>query len=219
MAAKAASADSGARPSDSGTQAEGSAQPGDGTTAAPLVPDGGTQGAEDGEQPGDGPAAPLAPPEDGSTPPDGSTDLDGAAVPDPDATPAAPGGTPAAAPLAPPAPKVAAVTPVPVPAEPNAAVRQAPDGGHIGIVGADGEPLRHDELFTEPEPHHTWMEAARDIFQKFRYPGQHRETLQSSTQLVARKGARIPRDQAHVLIEAARNGAGPAADSEDPGGE
>jgi hypothetical protein len=196
MAAKASTGDS-TPPGDSGTQAaEGSTQPGDGAAATPA-------------------AAPDAP--DGSTAaPDGAPAPD-PAVPDDAKAPGTPDTTPAAAPLTPPIARATATVPGTPVTEPNAAIRQAPDGGHLAIVDQDGEPLDPDGLFAESVPHHTFLEAARDIFQKFRYPGQQRETTTHSMQLVARAGTKIPRDKAHEIIETARNGGTPAGDSESAG--
>lgn len=150
---------------------------------------------------------------------DSGPDAADGATPDVEAsaTPPAPDETPAAAPLAPP---VKRVKPAPVAAavsEPNAAVRTAP-GDHVAFVDHQGNPIKHDELFTDPGAQYTFMHTARRILQRFRFPGQHKESARFSTQLVYPEGARVPRHQAHALMQTVREAAEGKPDEGDPQG-
>lgn len=173
------------------------AAPGQQAAADGASPDAGSQGtAADGSVPA-GDTVPAAPAEaDGGGP--------GAAG---GSQPPVPDTVPAAAPLTPPAKRDRKPRdPAPPLTEPNAAVRTAP-GDHVAFVDHLGAEIRHDEMFTDPGPQFTFMFAAKRVLQRFRYPGQHKESARHSSQLVYPEGARVPRHEAHALMQTVREAA------------
>lgn len=127
-------------------------------------------------------------------------DGDGAGAPEPQAAGPAP---PAAAPVDAPIPRPRPAEPQPKTVEPFAAVREAPDHGHVAIIGHDGQPLAAEDLFDDPLPHSSTVRTKVRIYQKFRYPGT-RGTV--TTQLVYAAGVPVPREHAARLAATVASG-------------
>lgn len=189
------------------------------STAQGTAPDGSTPAGDGGnaETPAAGTTTPGAPADGaggGTAVTGGAAAGEGQGSEGDGGTPAAPDGTPAAAPLAPPARRARIRDAAPVIVEPNAAVREMPGTAHIAVTDHEGNELAHDELFEDPGGRFTYMIALRRIYQKFRWPGQHHESHNNSAQLLYNQGTRVPRDQAHSLIEQVKNAAAAAGDGE-----
>lgn len=187
-------------------------QPGaDGAPESVLTPEAdGALSAPEGEQP-DPEAADGGPASSGDDP-----DVSAAAAsPAPEVTSTAP----AAAPLAPPAPRPARVQPPSKVVEPNAAMRLAPEDEHVAIVDKAGDPVHHESLFADDGKHLTWVRALDRIYQTIRYPGQHPASQQPGKILLFAAGTRVPRDKAHQVMEMAKRAVGRAEGKPADGGD
>lgn len=196
-------------PGDSDAAAGPAAAGTDPVPADTGAPADGTPPAEGSSPAGDSVGTP-APPDEGTAQPGGT--------PADPASPAAASEPPAAAPLAPPGRRNRRGAPDPQVTEPSAAMRPAPEQGHVAIVDDADKPIHHADLFHDPGGNFTFMTAARRIYQVFRYPGQHEGSPRTSKILLFHQGARVPRDKAHELITATRNGTAPSPDSGDSTG-